>query len=110
MQAEKNNFIIPRMIREAKPLLFFYLYFFFFFNSNYSILRNPCGIQVFKVKHFVFAVQNLENLVCKNSFMKKKQKKIVGGTLDYCMQVMASIGNTGKCVRFVSVLRNLVLF
>ena len=73
----KIIFLFHEWIREAKPLLFFYLSFFFFFNSNYSILRISCGNQVFKVKHSVFATQNLENLVCKNSFMKKNKKKLL---------------------------------
>ena len=42
--------------------------------------------------------------------MKKKQKKIVGGTLNNCMHSMASIVYSLKCERFVSVLRDLVLF
>ena len=41
---------------------------------------------------------------------EKKTKKNCVGTLDNCMHEMASIGNAGKCERFVSVLRDYVLF
>ena len=41
---------------------------------------------------------------------EKKTKKNVGGTLDNCMTVMASVGYSLKCERFVSVLRDLGLF
>ena len=41
---------------------------------------------------------------------EKKTKKIVGGTLDNCMGVIASVGYSLKCVMLVSVLRDLCLF
>ena len=41
---------------------------------------------------------------------EKKTKKIVGGTLDNCMLVMASVVYSLKCVMFVCVLRYLCLF
>ena len=40
----------------------------------------------------------------------KKKKKNIGGTLDNCMIVMASVGYSLKCAMFVSVLRDLDLF
>ena len=95
MQADKNNFIIPEMIREAKIASLFFIHLFSFFSTQ---IIAYCEISA----RFKFSRSGTLCLLCKTLkilyakiSLRKKNKKIIIGTLDNCMYSMASIGGLG---------------
>ena len=105
----KIIFLFHEWIREAKPLLFFYLSIFFFSTQIIAYCEIPAGFKFSRSSTPCLLRKTLKILYA-TIRLWKKTKKIVGGTLNNCMYSMASIDNAGKCVIFVSILRDLVLF